>query len=130
VSLDVAPESDTDGKGDPMQYDPLVIVGNAEELMRQRLEVKIVRTVNHFAMGFVIGVVSAFILALVPVGSFWQETLTPNLVIVTPMLIFAVIGFLRAVEEAKELRFRAHMLLCQVEIERHLSELVGQRAEA
>jgi ABC-type nitrate/sulfonate/bicarbonate transport system permease component len=45
-----------------MQFDPEVIVATAEDLIRQRLEVKIVRTINHLAIGFVIGVVAAFIL--------------------------------------------------------------------
>jgi hypothetical protein len=60
------------------------------------------------------------------VSSFWHDVLTPGLVMATPTLIVGGIGFLRAVEESHELRFRAHMLLCQVEIERHLSELVAR----
>ena len=109
-----------------MQYDSEVIVANAEELMRQRWELKIVRTVNHLAMGFVLGVLSAFVLASIPLDSFWHDVLTPGLVIAASTLILGGIGFLRAVEEAKELRFHAHMLLCQVEIERHLSVLVDR----
>ena len=114
-----------------MQYDPNVIVSSAEDLIRQRVEVKIVRTVNHLAIGFVIGIISAFLLELLPVSSFWHEVFTPGLVILAATLVVGGIGFLRAVEESNELRFRAHMLLCQVEIERHLSQLVaGQEGPA
>lgn len=112
-----------------MQYDPSVIIGSAQGLIRQGLEVKVVRTVNHLAIGFVIGIGGAMLLQLLPVSSTWREVLTPGLVITGATLILGGIGFLRAVEEAKYLRFRAHMLLCQVEIERHLSELVAQRSE-
>lgn len=112
-----------------LQYDPTVMTAAAEERIRQGVEVRIVRTVNHIAIGFILGLIVAFGLELLPADSFWLEILTPGLVITGTSLILGGVGFLRAVEEAKELRFNAHMLLCQVEIERHLSQLAEGPAQ-
>lgn len=109
-----------------LEYDPEVIREKARDLIRQGVEIQIVGTINHIAGGLILGLIAGLLVALLPVSSAWREILSPGFVVLASTLVLGGIGYLRGVEEARDLRFRAHVALCQLEIERHLSELVSR----
>jgi hypothetical protein len=106
-----------------VKYDPEVIVEMAETLNREAIEVQVVQTLLFLCVGLAVGLVGSFILSLLPVTSVWREWFPPGSLLLGSSLVFSGIGFLRALEEARDLRFRSHLALCQVEIERHLSKI-------
>ncbi len=113
----------TSGMGSMLQYDADVIEAQAESLNRQAVEVQFVRPVLFGSAGFLLGLLAALLLALLGARTGWHEALSPALLLWGAPSLFGLIGFLRGREEARELRFRAHVALCQVEIERHLRRI-------
>lgn len=106
-----------------ISYEPDVIVERAEALLRQAIEVQIVTTLSYVVFGFVVGLAISLLLSLVPSSSVWRGLLSPAIIIVGTCVTFGLIGLVRAIEEARDLRFRAHLALLQVEVEQHLSKI-------
>lgn len=106
-----------------LRYDPDVIEEQAATLRRQAIEVQFVRPTLFLAGSFVLGLFAALLLALLGPSVGWHQALSPQLLLSVPTVVFGLLGFLRGRQEARELRIRAHMALCQVEVEKHLRRI-------
>ena len=106
-----------------MRYQPEVIIEMAEKLSWQAKEAQIVQTLFSLGFGLVLGLLASFLYSLVPPTYFLSEVFPPGSLVAGSTVIFGFFGFLRAREEAHELRFRAHQALCQLEIEKHLEKI-------
>lgn len=103
--------------------DPELLVGMAENLTWQAKEVQVLQTLFSLGVGLAVGLLISLVYSLVPPTYFLKGLFPPGSLVVGSTLVFGVIGFLRAREEARELRFRAHQSLCQLEMGKHLSKI-------
>lgn len=112
-----------------LRYDPEVIEEMARSLNRQAVEVQFVRPALYLAVGLLLGLIVALLRSVVGSPPGWLEVLSPRLLLTVPPAVLGAIGYLRGREEARELRFRAHTALCQVEIEKHLERIARRHSD-